>query len=255
MTRARSAYTKTRTQLRNRINKYLALCGITLSSYISDIFGKSGRHILDGLVESKDMDEILDSIPSGKVRKKRNVIKSSLGKGLDDVSRMLIKDTLELLDHLEEKVANTSLEILNRLQKRAKDLAIVMSVPGIRFTSASIILSEIGDYRDFHSPEQLVKWCGLAPGLNESAGKKKPCGIRKQGSKSLRTILVGIAQVVAKMRNNELSKFFQRLKSQKELQCSNHGFGKKTNKHNLSFVDQSRAISGEQLYYGYIKTR
>lgn len=32
MTRARSAYTKTRTQLRNRIHKYLALCGITLSS-------------------------------------------------------------------------------------------------------------------------------------------------------------------------------------------------------------------------------
>lgn len=101
MTRARSAYTKTRTQLRNRIHKYLALCGITLSSYISDIFGKSGRHVLDGLVESKDMDEILDSISSGKVRKKRNVIKSSLGKGLDDVSRMLIKDTLDLLDHLE----------------------------------------------------------------------------------------------------------------------------------------------------------
>lgn len=128
---------------------------------------------------------------------------------------MLIKDKLELLDHLEEKVANTSLEILNRLQKRAKDLAIVMSVPGIGFTSASIILSEIGDYRDFHSPEQLVKWCGLAPGLNESAGKKKPCGITKQGSKSLRTILVEIAQVVAKMRNNELSKFFQRLRARK----------------------------------------
>ena len=28
-----------------------------------------------------------------------------------------------------------------------------------------------------------LKWCGLAPGLNESAGKKSPCGITKQGSK------------------------------------------------------------------------
>jgi transposase len=46
---------------------------------------------------------------------------------------MLVKDTLELIDHLDEKVNNTSLEILSRLQKRAKDLAIVMSVPGIGF--------------------------------------------------------------------------------------------------------------------------
>jgi transposase len=108
MTRARSAYIKTRTQLRNRVHKYLALCGITLSSYITDIFGKSGRHILDGLVESKDMDDILDSIPSGKIRKKRAIIKASLGKGLDDVSKMLVKDTLELLDQLDKKVNNTS---------------------------------------------------------------------------------------------------------------------------------------------------
>jgi transposase len=134
MTRARSAYTKTRTQLRNRVHKYLALCGITLSSYITDIFGKSGRHILDGLVESKDIDSILDSIPSGKIRKKRDIIKASLGKGLDDVSRMLVKDKLELLEQLDQTVNNTSLEILGRLQKRAKDLAIAMSA-SIRRTS------------------------------------------------------------------------------------------------------------------------
>ena len=215
MTRARSAYTKTRTQLRNRIHKYLALCGITLSSYISDIFGKSGRHILDGLIESKDIDTIMDGIPSGKVKNKREPIKASLGNGLDDVSRMLIKDTLELLDHLDEKVSDTSLEILGRLQERARDLAIVMSVPGIGFVSASIILAEIGDYHDFQKSEQLVKWCGLAPGLNESAGKKSPCGITKQGSKHLRTILVEIAQVVAKMSKNNLSSFFHRLRARK----------------------------------------
>ena len=42
-----------------------------------------------------------------------------------------------------------------------------------------------------------------------------PCGITKQGSKNLRTILVEIAQVVAKMKNNRLSKFFHRLRGRK----------------------------------------
>ncbi len=217
MTRARSGYIKTQTQLRNRVHKYLALCGIKLSSCISDIFGKSGRIILDGLVEGKDADSILDRITSKKIKKKRDVIKAALANGLDDTSRMLVKDNLELLDLLKKKIDKTSLEVLSKFQKSAKDLAIVMSIPGISFRSGSTILAEIGDYHDFQTPEQIAKWCGLVPGLHESAGKKKQCGITKQGSKSLRTMLVEIAQVIAKMRNNKnkLSRYFHRLSARK----------------------------------------
>lgn len=104
----------------------------------------------------------MDGIPSGKVKNRREPIKASLGNGLDDVSRMLIKDTLELLDHLDEKVSDTSLEILGKLQEKARDLAIVMSVTGIGFVSASIILAEIGAYHDFQKSEQPAKkvWIG-----------------------------------------------------------------------------------------------
>ena len=79
-----------------------------------------------------------------------------------------------------------------------------MSIPGIGFVSGSVILAEIGDYHDFETPGQLAKWCGLSPGENESAGKKRPCGITKQGSKYLRTVLVQIAHVVAGKGNTML---------------------------------------------------
>jgi transposase len=215
MTRARSGYVKTRTQFRNRIHKYLALRGIKLKSGIRDIFGKSGRHVLNGLVEGKNIEEILDRIPSGRIRKKREIIKSAIVVGLDDISKFLIKDALEVLDNLENKIENMSRDILGRTLKKSKDLAIVMSVPGISFVSGSQILSEIGDYRDFSTPEQLAKWCGIVPGLNESAGKKRSCGITKQGSKHLRTILVEVAQVVSRMKNNRLTRFFKRLEARK----------------------------------------
>jgi hypothetical protein len=39
----------------------------------------------------RDIGEILDSITSGKVKKKRDLIKAALGNGIDDVSRMLIR--------------------------------------------------------------------------------------------------------------------------------------------------------------------
>jgi len=216
LTRARSGYIKTRTQFKNRIHKHLASNGIKLSSCIYDIFGKSGRYILDGLAKGKSIDEILDGIPSGKIRKKRDLIKAALGSGLNETNRMLIRDTLDLLDNLEAKIEATSHEIFNKLQPKNKDLAIVMSIPGIGFVAGSIILAEIGDYRDFQTPEQLAKWSGLNPGENESAGKRKQCGVTKRGSKYLRTVLVEIAHVIAaRIGNSRLSRFFQRLSGRK----------------------------------------
>jgi transposase len=216
LTRARSGYVKTRTQFRNRIHKYLSSSGIKLSSTMDDIFCKSGRYILNGLTDEKPIEEILKGVPSGKIRKKQDLIRAALENGLNDTNRMLVRDALELLDNLESKIEKLSHEVLKKVQQRSKDLAIVMSIPGIGFVSASVILSEIGNYRDFQNPGQLAKWCGLNPGENESAGKKKNCGITKRGSKHIRVVLVQAAQTISNMKNTRLSRFFQRLIKKKE---------------------------------------
>jgi len=216
MTRARSGYVKTGTQFRNRIHKYLSSNGVKLSSTMDDIFCKSGRYILDGLAKEKPLEEILKGIPSGKIRKKKDEIREALENGLNDTNRMLLKDALEILDHIESKMEKVSLEILKGVQQKSKDLAIVMSIPGIGFTSGAAILSEIGDYRDFKTPDQLAKWCGLIPGENESAGKKKKCGITKKGSKHIRVMLVQAAQTISNMNKTALSRFFKRLAKKKE---------------------------------------
>ena len=216
LTRARSGYVKTRTQFRNRIHKYLSSSGIKLSSCMDDIFCKSGAHIIKGLAEGKSIEEILKGIPSGKIRKKQDLIRAALDNALGETNRMLVTDALEILDDIESKIEKTSHEVLKKIQQRSKDLAIVMSIPGVGFVSGSVILSEIGNYRDFQTPEQLVKWCGLNPGENESAGKKKKCGITKRGSKQIRVVLVQAAQTISNMKNTRLSRFFQRLSKKKE---------------------------------------
>ncbi len=216
LTRARSGYVKTQTQLRNRIHKYISSSGIKLSSCMDDIFCKSGMHILKGLAENKPLEEILKGIPSGKIRKKQDMIREALANDLGDTNRMLVKDALEILDGIESKIEKTSHEVLKKIQQKSKDLAIVMSIPGIGFVSASAILSEIGSYRDFQTPGQLAKWCGLNPGESESAGKKKKCGITKKGSKYIRVMLVQAAKTIGRMKNTRLSRFFQRLVKKKE---------------------------------------
>lgn len=215
LTRTRSGYVKTRTQIKNRIHKLLSSNGIKLSSCIEDIFGKSGRHILDGLIKGTDISDLLKGIPSGKVRKKEDLIRGSLCNCLNEINRHLVGDMLDLLDSIEAKIEATSQLIVDALQSKIKDLAIVMSISGIGFTAGSTILAEIGDYHDFETPESLVKWCGLNPGENESAGKKKSCGITKRGSKYLRTMLIEVAHVIARKGNSRLSRFFQRLRARK----------------------------------------
>lgn len=215
LTRARSGYVRTRTQIKNRIHKHLSSNGIKLSSCIEDIFGKSGRYILDGLAHKRKTSDIITGIPSGQIRKKSDLIGVSINNGLDETSRTIVKDLLELLDITESKIEKTANMVANKMLTKSEDLAIVMSIPGLGFTAGTTILSEIGDIRDFKTPESMANWGGLIPGSYESAGKKRSCGITKRGPKQIRTVLVEVAHVIARTGDSRLHRFFQRLRARK----------------------------------------
>jgi len=94
-------------------------------------------------------------------------------------------------------------------------LKIAMSVPGIGFTAATTILAEIGNVKDFSTPDRLGAWCGLVPSVYQSADKLFTGSITKQGSKHIRWIMVQVAQAAAKKRGSKLRKFFLRIKARK----------------------------------------
>lgn len=78
LTRAGEGLIRFRTQLENRRHKELGSSCIRLSSVLADIFGKSGVHILNGLMNGSDINEILGSIPSFRVEKKEDQIRDSI---------------------------------------------------------------------------------------------------------------------------------------------------------------------------------
>ena len=54
-------------------------------------------------------------------------------------------------------------------------------MPGIGKTSAQIILAEIGqDMSRFPTEAHISSWCGVCPGNNESAGKRRSGKTRKR---------------------------------------------------------------------------
>jgi transposase len=215
LTRIREGYVNDMTREKNRIHHALDSCGIKLSSALSDIFGKAGQTILNGLLEGRTIDDILKDINLKRLKATDEEIKEAIKGSLDFTQILLIRGSLEQMAAIQKRIDEIRKEIKGRIAYRKDDLKIAMSIPGVGFTSASTLLAEIGDITDFKKPEQLAAWAGLVPSVYQSAGKLITGSITKHGSRHIRWILVQVARVIARGRNSKLKRFFLRVKAKK----------------------------------------
>ena len=203
------------TRVKNRIHHALESCGIKLSSVLADIFGKSGRYLLNSMIEGVGIEELIEGIPVKRIKKKADLIKESIRGSLDITHIILIRGGLEQIESIQKRIDELDKEIKARIASRKEDLKIAMSIPGIGFTAAAIILSEIGDFKDFEKPEQLAAWTGLTPSVYQSADKLVTGSITKHGSRHIRRILIEVAKVIARTNKSKLKRFFLRIQAKK----------------------------------------
>jgi len=215
LTRAREGYVNDMTREKNRIHHALESCGIKLSSVLADVFGKSGRYLLNSLLDGVELEEMIKGIPVKSVRKKANQIREAVRGSLETTQIILIRGGLEQIESIQRRIDELEGEIKNRIASRSADLKIAMSIPGIGFTSAVTILAEIGDFKDFAKAEQLAAWAGLVPAVYQSADKLVTGSITKHGSKHIRWILVEVAQAIARTNKSVLKRFFRRVLAKK----------------------------------------
>ena len=118
LTRARESLVNNSTQMKNRIHQALESSCIKISSVLSDIFGKSGRHIIDGLLEGKGIDEILNGIKSKRVLKKEQDLRNAIKNSLDPAQILMIHNCLELIEEIQQRIEKLDVEILSRIKKK-----------------------------------------------------------------------------------------------------------------------------------------
>jgi transposase len=215
LTRAREGYVTDMTREKNKIHHALESCGIKLSSVLADVFGKSGRYLLNCLLEGVELEEMIKGIPVKSIRKKADQIREAVRGRLETTQIILIRGGLELIGSIQRRIDELDSEIKNRIASREEDLKIAMSIPGIGFTSAVTILAEIGDFKDFSKAEQLAAWSGLVPAVYQSADKLVTGSITKHGSRHIRWILVEVAQAIARTNKSKLKRFFRRVQAKK----------------------------------------
>lgn len=215
LTRARENLVNNRTQMKNRIHQALESSCIKISSVLSDIFGKSGMQILNGLLEGKSIDEILKGITSKKILEKEQMLREAIKNSLDPAKVFMIQTYLGLIENIQDEIEKLDKEILTRIRRVREDLEIVMSMPGMGLTSAITILAEIGNYKDFETGDQLASWCGLVPSVSQSADVLVTGNITKQGSKHVRRMLVQVAQSITRVKSSKLKRFLLRVQARR----------------------------------------
>jgi transposase len=213
LTRARERLVGQQTAYKCVVHDVFDAACIKLSSVITDVFGKSGRYLIHGLLKGKTIDELIAGIPSKRIQKKEEKLKTAIKSGLSTSQVIVIEQNLQLIDRITEQISQLDDEILCRLKDREEDLQIAMSIPGIGTIAAVTIIAELGDYHDFDSPDSLASWAGLVPSIYQSADKLRTGSITKHGSKHLRRILAEAAQAAARTKNTWFSAYFRKLKN------------------------------------------
>ncbi len=193
LTRYRKALVRDRVSEVNRLHKVLEDAGVKLSSVASDIMGVSGRLMLDALVAGVTDPEALAQLAKARLRAKLPALRKALDGRFRTHHGLLVRQILEHVDHLDRAIATLSEQIDQALVPHRELVAALVTIPGIERRTAEVVLAEIGtDMTRFPTGRHLASWAGLAPGNNESAGKRKH-GRTTKGSAWLRTALIEAA--------------------------------------------------------------
>jgi len=212
-TRYRKAIVRDITSQKNRVEKLLQSSGFRLSSFLSDIFGSSGKAIMDQLVRVGYIsDQCLANCLRGRARLKATEILSNLNGTLSAPQRKLLQMQLAHLQDLQDNMHEVEAEIESAFSQFQEPIQLLDSIPGIDLTAAYAILAEIGQsMMAFPTAQHICSWAGLAPGNHESAGKKKKQRV-SPGNNYLKTILCEVAWVIAMHKDQYLSGWYWRLK-------------------------------------------
>jgi transposase len=212
LTRLRVGLVQTRTQAKNRVAKMLEDTNLKFQCVVTDLFGVTGRAILDALVAGERSPERLSQLARGRLRSKVPLLALALEGQFTEHHALQIKLGLKLLDTLNAQIETIDDELERLLVPLAIEVELLDSIPGVDQLAARDILAEIGvDMSRFGTDKRLSSWAKMSPGNNESAGKRRS-GRTGRGNRYLRRLLVQCAWAALKT-DTHLGRLFRRLRA------------------------------------------
>lgn len=185
LTRYRTKLVQSNASNKNRIIRILEDGNIKLSSVLSSTSGVVGTKLIDRICEGKQITmQDIDQVYHKKLGASKDEI-------FEACQGFVTAHHVYMLQLIRKEIDNT-LRTIESLDQRIKEvlspydnaLELLKKVPGISVKSAEDLVAEIGlDMNIFPTENHLASWAGMAPGNNESAGKKKAEGQPRETSK------------------------------------------------------------------------
>jgi transposase len=241
MTRYRSTVVRDRARVVNRVQKQLEGMNIKLASVATDVMGASGRAMLAAIIADRLTPQEMAELARGRLRNKMPELEKALTGIVEPQQRKVLALQLEHIDFLDEQVEELSAEITRHLQgmdqpppsgdggvgshaseetdggelpapmNYEEAITLLDTIPGVNQRVAETAVAELGvDMRRFATPEQASAWTGIAPGNNESGGKRYS-GRTRKGNQALRSALIQAAWAAVRKKDTYLKAKYDHL--------------------------------------------
>jgi transposase len=211
LTRYRVDLIGVRTAEKNRVEKLLEDAQIKLSVVASDIFGVSGRAMLAALVAGERDPKVLAQLARQRLRAKLSLLEEAFYGQFSDHHAFLLQTMLDRIDQTSAAIATVEAKIEQQIVPFQAAVDRLDEICGVGRAAAQVLIAEIGvDMGRFPTPGHLVSWARFAPGVMESAGKKKGKASTGRGNPYLARVL-GEAAVAAGRTNSFLGERYRRI--------------------------------------------
>jgi len=211
LTRYRVDLLAARPAEKQRVEKLLEDALIKLTAVVSDPFGVSGRAMMAALIAGERDPAVLAALARGSLRTKTARLTEALTGRFTDHHAFLLTQMRQRVDAVTADIATVQTRIEEQIGELAPAVAKLDAIPGVGPVAAQMILAEIGtDMSRFPTPAHLTSWARFAPGVSESAGRKKGNAGTGNGNRYLGRV-VGEAAVSAGRTDTFLGERYRRI--------------------------------------------
>lgn len=170
---------------KNRIVRILEDCNIKLSSVLSSTSGVTATKLINKLCEGKVITmEDINTVYHKKIEASKEDLLEACNGVITDHHIYLLQNIRGNMQFVEKQISELNEKIKTFLSPYENALELLKKIPGLSTKTVEDLIAEIGfDMSVFPSEKHLCSWAGVAPGNNESAGKKKADAHRMETNK------------------------------------------------------------------------
>lgn len=217
LTRSRARLAREQAAHRNQVEKTLEDALIKISSFIADLFGKSGRAFLHALIEGTKPPAEMAELGDGRLKASKKQLAEALTGRFRRIHATEISMHLRMMDAAAAEIAMLDEAIGEQVEKLPGTAAVctgcgelggghapgceragtvplplperLAEITGISLVAAAVVIAELGtDPSVFASPGHAAAWARLTPRTDQSGNVSRP-GRTGKGDSWLRGVL------------------------------------------------------------------